>query len=151
MKIFLLEDDFWRSDSSFSFDCLEYLLHFHLAQLLRVTQIAGWSFRIHLPICEKGSARGMRGGWVGGVGSGLTAQKYLPLVLHGKYFSANNGYIDELAYICRLRIYVFHDAYSCLSEVISSESPKMDLQVWRALATYTMVWWPKVWYGVNCI
>ena len=45
-----------------------------------------WVIWIHLPICEKGSARGMGGGWVGRVGSGLTAQKYLPLVLHDKYF-----------------------------------------------------------------
>jgi hypothetical protein len=150
MKIFRLEVDFWGSDSPFSFDCLEYLLHFHSLQLPRVTQIGGCSFRVHLPICEKGSARGMGGGWVGRVGSGLTAEKYLPLVLDGKYFLPNKCYISELVYRCRLRLHVFHHAYSCLSGVIRSESPKMELQVQTALFTYDMVLWPKVWYGVDC-
>jgi hypothetical protein len=127
MKICPLEDDFWGSDSPFSFDCLEYLLHFHPPQLPRVTHIGGWSFRIVLPICEKGSARGMGGGRVGGVGSGLTAQKYLPRVLNGKYLSTNKCYISELGYTCRLRIYVLHGAYSCLSGVIRFESSKTDL------------------------
>jgi hypothetical protein len=81
----------------------------------------------------------MGGGGVGGVGAGLTARKYLPFDLHGKYFPPNKCYIVELVYACRLRINVFHDIYSCLSGVISSENPKTDLQLLTALATYTMM------------
>jgi hypothetical protein len=153
MKICILEDDFWRSDSPYSFDCLEYLLHFHPAQLPRVTHLGGLRFPWQRQIFELGVARRMGGGWAWRVGSGLTAQKYLPLVLHGKYCSPHKYYISELAYTCirRLRVYVLHGAYSCLSGVISSESSTTGLQVWTALTTYTMVLWPKVWYGVDRI
>ncbi len=149
MEIFSLEDDFWGCDSPFSFDCLEYLLHFHAAQLPRVTQISELRILWQRQIFELGTARGMGGGWVEREDFGLTAQKYLPLVLHGKYFLPNKTYISELVCTCRLRIYVFYGAYSCLSEVISSQSPKTDLQVCIALTTYTMMICSKVGYGID--
>ena len=90
-------------------------------------------------ILGNATAGGMGGGGVGRVGSGLTAQKYLLLVLHGYYFSTNKCYIGKLVYTCRLRIYVIHGVYSCLSGVISSESPKMDFEVQITLSTYSMV------------